>query len=320
MTSYLWKDVLQKDSLLDILQKFVNFEVKKEKTVLEDGTYKEVTKKSLIFPRYHQMDAVRKLVKDVREHGPGKNYLIQHSAGSGKSNSIAWTAYRLASLHNDKNEPVFTSVVIVTDRTVLDQQLQDTISGFDHTLGSVVTIDEKKNSKDLRDALNDGKRIIVTTLQKFPVIYEEVNDTTGKAFAIIVDEAHSSQTGQSAMKLKMALADTRDALKEYAELEGKAEAEMEDGEDSLVREMISHGKHKNLSFFAFTATPKNKTLEMFGDEYDDGFFHPFHIYSMRQAIEEGFILDVLQNYVTYKTCFRLQRVLRITRKCLPQRR
>lgn len=305
VTSYLWKDVLQKDSLLDILQKFVNFEVKKEKTVLEDGTYKEVTKKSLIFPRYHQMDAVRKLVKDVREHGPGKNYLIQHSAGSGKSNSIAWTAYRLASLHNDKNEPVFTSVVIVTDRTVLDQQLQDTISGFDHTLGSVVTIDEKKNSKDLRDALNDGKRIIVTTLQKFPVIYEEVNDTTGKAFAVIVDEAHSSQTGQSAMKLKMALADTHDALKEYAEIEGKAEAEMEDGEDSLVREMISHGRHKNLSFFAFTATPKNKTLEMFGDEYEDGSFHPFHIYSMRQAIEEGFILDVLQNYVTYKTCFQI---------------
>lgn len=300
VTSYLWKDVLQKDSLLDILQKFINLQVKKER----DGN-REITKKAVIFPRYHQMDVVRQLIGDVREHGPGKNYLVQHSAGSGKSNSIAWTAYRLASLHNDENRPIFNSVVIVTDRTVLDAQLQETISGFDHTLGSVVTIDEKKSSKDLRDALNDGKRIIVTTLQKFPVIYEQVDDTSGKAFAIIVDEAHSSQTGQSAMKLKMALADTHDALKEYAELERKAEDELEDAEDSLVREMISHGKHKNLSFFAFTATPKNKTLEMFGEEYADGSFHPFHIYSMRQAIEEGFILNVLENYTTYKTCFQI---------------
>ena len=305
VTSYLWKDVLQKDSLLDIIQKFINLQVKKEKVPQKDGTQKEITKKSVIFPRYHQMDVVRKLVQDVRTNGPGKNYLVQHSAGSGKSNSIAWTAYRLASLHDDNNKPIFNSVVIVTDRTVLDAQLQETISGFDHTLGSVVTIGEKKSSKDLRDALNDGKRIIVTTLQKFPVIYEQVDDTTGKSFAIIVDEAHSSQTGQSAMKLKMALADTHDALKEYAELEGKAEDELEDAEDGLVREMITHGKHKNLSFFAFTATPKNKTLEMFGEEYADGSFHPFHIYSMRQAIEEGFILDVLQNYMTYDTCFKI---------------
>lgn len=266
VTSYLWKDVLQKDSLLDIIQKFINLQVKKEKVPQKDGTQKEITKKSVIFPRYHQMDVVRRLIQDVRTNGPGKNYLVQHSAGSGKSNSIAWTAYRLASLHDDDNKPIFNSVVIVTDRTVLDAQLQETISGFDHTLGSVVTIDEKKSSKDLRDALNDGKRIIVTTLQKFPVIYEQVDDTTGKAFAIIVDEAHSSQTGQSAMKLKMALADTHDALKEYAELEGKAEDELEDAEDNLVREIITHGKHKNLSFFAFTATPKNKTLEMFGEE------------------------------------------------------
>ena len=266
VTSYLWKDVLQKDSLLDIIQKFINLQVKKEKVPQKVGTQREITKKSVIFPRYHQMDVVRQLVQDVRTNGPGKNYLVQHSAGSGKSNSIAWTAYRLASLHDDNNKPIFSSVVIVTDRTVLDAQLQETISGFDHTLGSVVTIDEKKSSKDLRDALNDGKRIIVTTLQKFPVIYEQVDDTTGKSFAIIVDEAHSSQTGQSAMKLKMALADTHDALKEYAELEGKAEDELEDAEDGLVREMITHGKHKNLSFFAFTATPKNKTLEMFGEE------------------------------------------------------
>ena len=300
VTSYIWENVLQKDSLLDIIQKFVSFEVKTEK---KDG--KNVTKKRLIFPRFHQLDVVRKLIADVRENGSGNNYLIQHSAGSGKSNSIAWTAYRLASLHNDDNEPVFTSVVIVTDRRNLDAQLQETITGFDHTLGSVCAIDGKKSSKDLKDALNAGKRIIVTTLQKFPVIYEEVDDTTDKRFAIIVDEAHSSQTGSSAMKLKAALADVSDALKEYAELEGKAEDELLDDNDRLVREMIAHGRHKNLSFFAFTATPKGATLEMFGTEWNDGSYHPFHVYSMRQAIEEGFILDVLQNYTTYRTCYQI---------------
>ena len=300
VTSYIWENVLQKDSLLDIIQKFISFEVKTEK---KDG--KNVTKKRLIFPRFHQLDVVRKLIADVRENGSGNNYLIQHSAGSGKSNSIAWTAYRLASLHDDNNEPVFTSVVIVTDRRNLDEQLQETITGFDHTLGSVCTIDKKKSSKDLRNALNDGKRIIVTTLQKFPVIYEEVDDTKDKRFAIIVDEAHSSQTGSSALKLKTALADVSDALKEYAELEGKAEDELLDDNDRLIGEMISHGKHKNLSFFAFTATPKSATLEMFGTEWNDGSYHPFHVYSMRQAIEEGFILDVLQNYTTYKTCYQI---------------
>lgn len=300
VTSYIWENVLQKDSLLDIIQKFISFEVKTEK---KDG--KNVTKKRLIFPRFHQLDVVRKLIADVRENGSGNNYLIQNSAGSGKSNSIAWTAYRLASLHNDTNEPVFTSVVIVTDRRNLDAQLQETITGFDHMFGSVCAIDEKKSSKDLRDALNAGKRIIVTTLQKFPVIYEEVDDTTDKRFAIIVDEAHSSQTGSSAIKLKAALADVSDALKEYAELEGKAEDELLDDNDRLVREMIAHGRHKNLSFFAFTATPKGATLEMFGTEWNDGSYHPFHVYSMRQAIEEGFILDVLQNYTTYRTCYQI---------------
>lgn len=300
VTSYIWENVLQKDSLLDIIQKFISFEVKTEK---KDG--KNVTKKRLIFPRFHQLDVVRKLIADVRENGSGNNYLIQHSAGSGKSNSIAWTAYRLASLHNDTNEHVFTSVVIVTDRRNLDAQLQETITGFDHMFGSVCAIDEKKSSKDLRDALNAGKRIIVTTLQKFPVIYEEVDDTTDKRFAIIVDEAHSSQTGSSAIKLKAALADVSDALKEYAELEGKAEDELLDDNDRLVREMIAHGRHKNLSFFAFTATPKGATLEMFGTEWNDGSYHPFHVYSMRQAIEEGFILDVLQNYTTYRTCYQI---------------
>lgn len=287
-TAYLWENVFQKESMMDIIQKFIH---------LKDG-------KTLIFPRFHQLDVVRKLLAHVSENGSGHNYLIQHSAGSGKSNSIAWTAYRLASLFNAENKPVFSSVIVVTDRTVLDAQLQETISSFDHTLGAVETIGEDKTSKNLRDAINDGVRIIVTTLQKFPVIYQEVENTAGRNFAIIVDEAHSSQTGSSALKLKAALADTEEALREYAEIEGKTEAEL-DPDDKLMNEMLVHGKHKNLSFFAFTATPKDKTLELFGEEYSDGSFHPFHIYSMRQAIEEGFIHDVLQNYMTYDTCFRI---------------
>ena len=302
-TAYLWEQVFRKDSMMDILQKFIHLQIKEEKKRLADGSVKTVRKQTLIFPRYHQLDVVRKLISDVSANGAGHNYLIQHSAGSGKSNSIAWTAYRLASLHKD-NKPVFSSVVVVTDRTVLDAQLQETISGFDHTLGAVETIGDNKSSKDLRDALNAGVRIIVTTLQKFPVIYQEVDKAAGRNYAIIVDEAHSSQTGSAALKLKTALADTEEALREYAELEGKAEEEL-DPDDKLMNEIIVQGRHKNLSFFAFTATPKDKTLELFGTEYEDGSFHPFHIYSMRQAIEEGFILDVLQNYMTYETCFKI---------------
>ena len=292
-TAYLWEQVFQKDSMMDILQRFIHLNKKDNKK-----------KHSIIFPRYHQLDVVRKLIADVSKNGSGKNYLIQHSAGSGKSNSIAWTTYRLASLHDKNSKPIFSSVIVITDRTVLDAQLQATISSFDHTVGAIETIGEGKNSKDLRDAINNGIRIIVTTLQKFPVIYQEVDKKKGRNFAIIVDEAHSSQTGSSALKLKTALADTEAALREYAEIEGKAEEEL-DPDDKLLQEMINHGKHKNLSFFAFTATPKDKTLEIFGTEHADGSFHPFHIYSMRQAIEEGFILDVLQNYMTYKTCFEI---------------
>ena len=305
VTSYLWETVLQKDSFLDILQKFISYQKEVKKITLPDGKIRTDVTEKIIFPRYHQLDVVRKLIEHTKKNGAGHNYLIQHSAGSGKSNSIAWTAYRLASLHDAENKAVFTSVIIVTDRKVLDSQLQDTINGFDHTLGSVVLIDEKKNAKDLLKAVQDGKRIIVTTLQKFPVIYDLVGDTTGKAFAVIVDEAHSSQTGQSAMKLKMALADTAEALAEYAEIEGKSEEELDAANDKFLQELISAGKHKNLSFFAFTATPKDKTLEIFGEEMPDGSFHPFHVYSMRQAIEEGFIMDVLANYTTYKTCYKV---------------
>lgn len=303
-TSYLWEKVFQKDSMMDIIQKFIHLQVEKEKKI--DAAGKEVltTKTALIFPRYHQLDAVRKIIRDTFMQGPGHNYLIQHSAGSGKSNSIAWLVYRLSSLFNEYDKPMFNSVIVVTDRKVLDAQLQNTINSFDHTIGVVETIDEKKTSQDLKNAINNGCRIIVTTLQKFPVIYTEVDSVEGRNFAIIVDEAHSSQTGNSALKLKAALADTEDALREYAELEGKAEDEV-DKDDKLIKEMLAHGKHKNLSFYAFTATPKDKTLEMFGTQHQDGSFHPFHIYSMRQAIEEGFIHDVLQNYMTYATCFRI---------------
>ena len=304
VTSYFWENVLQKDNLMDILQKFISYEKTEKKEVMPDGSTNIKKTEKIIFPRYHQLDVVRELVRHVRENGPGHNYLIQHSAGSGKSNSIAWTAYRMASLHDSNNEAVYDSVIVVTDRRVLDQQLQATISSFDHTLGSVETIDDKKSSKDLLNAINKGKRVIVTTLQKFPVIYEQVQSAVGKHYAIIVDEAHSSQTGQSAMKLKAALADVSDALEEYAELEQKAVDEIE-AKDILVQDMLSQGKHMNLSFFAFTATPKGKTLEIFGEPQPDGSFHPFHIYSMRQAIEEGFILDVLANYTTYKMCYQI---------------
>lgn len=300
MTSYIWEKVFQRESMMDILQKFINLEIKEEKK--KGG--KTETKKTLIFPRYHQLDVVRKLVADVTENGAGKSYLIEHSAGSGKSNSISWVAYRLATIFKKNNDPLFKSVIIVTDRRVLDQQLQNTVDGMDHLPGFVETIDKDKHAKDLKTAINDGARIIVTTLQKFPVIYKEIEAAKGKNFAIICDEAHSSQTGSAAAKLKIALADDTDALRQYAELEEKSEEEV-DKEDPILKELLKQGKHKNLSYFAFTATPKPKTLEIFGSEDSNGQFHPFHIYSMRQAIEEGFIMDVLQNYMTYKTCYAI---------------
>ena len=214
-------------------------------------------------------------------------------------------AHRLSGLHNELDEAVFNSIIVVTDRKVLDKQLQETIYQFEHQKGVVVKIDDEKTSKDLKEAINDGKRIIITTLQKFPVIYKEVDDMGHKKFAVIVDEAHSSQTGNSAKKLKIALADKEDALAKYAEIEAREEENTKDYEDKLVEELASHGQQNNISFFAFTATPKSKTLELFGDKQDDGSFKPYHIYSMRQAIEEGFILDVLANYMTYKSIYQI---------------
>ena len=299
LTSYLWKRVLKKDSLMEILQKYMHLKVEDIKD--KDG---KITgkKETMIFPRYHQLDVVTKLLEDVKENGSGKNYLIQHSAGSGKSNSIAWLAHRLQSLHDKNDEVIFNSVIVVTDRKILDSQLQDTIYQFDHIDGVVRPI--TKGSESLKTALNDGAKIIITTLQKFPYIYQDVQ-ATGKRYAVIVDEAHSSQSGTAAKKLKVALGDTEEVLEQYAREEAEEESKMEDYEDNLVKELSTHGMHKNISFFAFTATPKNKTLQLFGEKQENGTYRPFHIYSMRQAIEEGFILDVLQNYTTYRQYYKI---------------
>lgn len=298
-TAYLWEQVLVKDRLLEILHKYLHLQVERD----EKG---DVKSERMIFPRYHQLDVVTKLLADVKENGSGRNYLIQHSAGSGKSNSIAWLAHRLSGLHDNKDEKIFQSVIIVTDRRVLDSQLQNTVYQFDHVEGVVQKID--KNAKQLQEAIEAGTGIIITTLQKFPVIYKEVN-SANKRFAVIIDEAHSSQTGDAAKKLKRALADTEKALEEMAELEYEEESKRKDDEDKLLDELASQGIHDNLSFFAFTATPKDKTLQMFGQRDAQGKYHPFHIYSMRQAIEEHFILDVLQNYMTYKMYYKIAKTI-----------
>ena len=298
-TSYLWEKVLSKDALLEILSKFIHLKkVVNPKTGITE-------KEDIIFPRFHQLDVVTKILSDVKENGSGKNYLIEHSAGSGKSNSIAWLAHRLSSLHvSDKR--VFSSIIVVTDRKVLDYQLQDTIFQFDHVKGVVEKIDKNKTSKDLLKAINDGKDIIITTIQKFPHIFKEITNQDTN-YAIIIDEAHQSTTGETASALKKGLANTEEILAEFARMQEEAEEKIKDS-DKIIGELISQGQHKNLSFFAFTATPKNKTLQMFGVPYmneDKKEFKPFHVYSMRQAIEEEFILDVLKNYMTYEVYFKI---------------
>lgn len=310
-TYYVWEEVLQRDSLLDILHRFISH-MKEKEEVTRNGVTKTVTKEKLIFPRYHQYDVVKKVIADVREKGPGTNYLIEHSAGSGKSNSIAWIAYRLASLHNDNNESIFDSVIVVTNRVVLDSQLQDTINSFEHVPGLLECIDEKKHSRNLAEAINDKKRIIICTIQKFLFAYKDIERFSGRKFAIIVDEAHQGQSGESAKTLRRSLIDIGVAVKNYAEEEGVDESEV-DLSDDYINAVIGQGKHENQSFFAFTATPKGESLELFGvTEYntEDGqpTHRPFHVYSMRQAIEEGFILDVLANYTTIKEAFKLIRV------------
>ncbi len=312
-THYLWDEVLQADSLIDILQRFMHLEVK-ERQVKTDKGVRTIRKETMVFPRYHQLDAVRKLVSHAREYGTGRNYLIQHSAGSGKSNSIAWLAHRLASLHDANDEKVFHSVVVVTDRRVLDQQLQNTIYQFEHKTGVVEKIDE--DTQQLVRALSQGTPIVITTIQKFPFISQALStlegkgtgvkiDTAGKRFAVIVDEAHSSQSGETATALKGML--NKDGI------EAAIAAQMSDEEDddlsddakaAMLRDALKRARQPNLSFFAFTATPKFKTKVLFDEPGPSG-TSPFHEYTMRQAIEEGFIMDVLLNYTTYKRFFGL---------------
>lgn len=304
-TSYLWEEILQKDSILDIIGRFIHLKKDKDKKG-------KVIEETLIFPRYHQLDVVRKLTFDARENGTGRNYLIQHSAGSGKSNSIAWLSHQLSSLHDKKDKVIFNSIIVITDRVVLDKQLQETIYQFEHEEGVVIRVD--KSSSQLADALNLGKKIIITTMQKFPFILENVNSLKGKRFAVIVDEAHSSQSGETSKKMKAILGDVSNLCEEeqfqkIADEEAKLEENTLDSEDEIVREISTHGKVHNLSFFAFTATPKPKTLETFGTINKEGIPEAFHLYSMKQAIEEGFIHDVLKNYMTYETYFKVGKAI-----------
>lgn len=301
-TAYVWEEVLQRDSLLDLLARFLHLDVEEKTT--DEG--KKVRKERLIFPRYHQLQAVRQMVAAAANEGVGHNYLVEHSAGSGKSNTIAWLAHRLSSLHNERDERLFDSVVVITDRVVLDRQLQNTIYQFDHRQGVVQKIDE--DSRQLAEALEAGVPIIITTLQKFPFVSGQLarlSEERGEGskshlptrkYAVIIDEAHSSQSGETATELKGVLggAELRKKAQEMAEEEGEVELER------LFRSMAKRGKQPNMSFFAFTATPKHKTLAIFGRGGE-----PFHRYTMRQAIEEGFIEDVLKNYVTYKTYYKL---------------
>ena len=321
-TGYFWEDVLKRESFLDILHAFMFLEVKEEKVDDGKGGHKKVTKETLVFPRYHQLDSVRKLVRTAREEGSGHNYLIQHSAGSGKTNSISWLSHRLASLHDGRDVKVYDCVVVITDRQVLDRQLQDAIYQIEHAQGVVKAIDQ--DAKQLAAALVDGTKIVITTLQKFPFVLRGLLHAAGaesaedasdeekrqakvweaeiarRRYAIIVDEAHSSQTGETARELKEILGKSAKAEN------GEEEA---DWEDRLNQVMLSRGRQPNLSFFAFTATPKGKTLELFGRTGASGTPEAFHLYSMRQAIEEGFILDVVTHYTTYKNFYRLVKAI-----------
>ena len=296
-TAYLWEEILQKDSLIDIIKRFVFVETQEKKDI--DGNV--YISETVIFPRFHQLDVVRKLEADAREKGAGTNYLIQHSAGSGKTYSISWLAHRLANLHDSNDNPVFDSVIVITDRRVLDRQLQDSIYQLEHKHGVVEKID--KDSNQLAEALKSGTRIIVSTLQKFPFIIEKVGELEKRKYAVIIDEAHSSSAGENMASLREVL--SANSLEEAAKLDAELEGKEYDPEEEILKTIKKRGKQPNISFFAFTATPKAKTLEMFGTKGEDGLPHPFHLYSMRQAIEEGFILDVLRNYVTYETYFKL---------------
>lgn len=294
---YMWDDILKKDTVLDLISKYI-FVEKKEK--IDPDTKKKKKSETLIFPRYHQLDCVRKVMQDVQEHGTSQNYLIEHSAGSGKTNSITWLAYRFASLHNAENQQIFDKIIVVTDRVIVDQQLQRAILSIEHKEGMVRNMDDKCTSADLQKALESNVKIVGTTIQKFPYIVDSVRSLKDKHFAVIIDEAHSSTAGKDMVAIMKSLsAGNDDAVEE------------EDADTSTVieNELSRMGKPENVSFFAFTATPKPTTMALFGRLDEHGQRRPFHIYSMKQAIEEGFILDVLSDYTTYKTFFHINKTI-----------
>lgn len=295
-TAYLWEDVWAKDSWMEILQRFIHIDTEE---ITQDGVQVD-EEETIIFPRYHQLECVRELVASTKQHGAGEDYLVQHSTGSGKSKSIAWLVHRLVSLHDETDDAVFDGVVVVTDRTVLDEQLRNTIYELDHKTGVVHGIegDQGSKSEELAEALEAGKPVIITTLQTFPYVIEHTQGLPDRDYAVVVDEAHSSQTGEMAKEMKQILS-------------GQDIAEDDDWEDLLAKSAAARGQQENLSFFAFTATPKGKTLEAFGDTPEDGEKpEPFHVYSMRQAIEEGFILDPLQHYTTYDTYYGVAKAIK----------
>ncbi len=298
-TSYIWEKVFSRDSLFDLVKKFIA--IVEEKTVRKD---KACIEKKIIFPRFHQYDVVNKIIDDVEQNGAGRNYLIQHSAGSGKSNSIAWLTYALACSFDNDDKYIFDSVIVVTNRIVLDTQLQDTINTFEHKAGLVECITQKSGSRGLKDAINDKKKIIICTIQKFLYAYKDFDRIRNRNFAIIIDEAHQGQSGESARVLRSSLIDIGREKAQFA-ADNDMNAEAIDETQELIA-ILGQGRHANQSFFAFTATPTSKTVELFGTEIAPHVKGPFHIYSMRQAIEEGFILNVLSNYCTIKEAFRLK--------------
>ena len=296
--SYMWEDILTKDTVLDLISKFIFIESKETEDEL---TGKKKTSENVIFPRYHQLDVIRKVLADVRENRTSQNYLIQHSAGSGKTNSIAWLAHRLTSLHDADNKIIFDNVIIVTDRVVVDRQLQKAIMGMEHKAGLIRVMDDKCNSADLAMALNGNTKIIATTIQKFPYIVDNVKGLKNKTFAVIIDEAHSSTAGKDMAAVTQSL--------------GAGEQEFSDAEDMITDEIRRNGKQANVSIFAFTATPKPTTIMLFGRLNRQGQREAFHVYSMKQAIEEGFILDVLQNYTTYNTFYQINKEIEEDPRC-----
>ena len=308
-TEYLWNEVLTPDSILDIIENFVlvSVETKKEwnekqqKVVLEKD---EV----LIFPRYHQLDVIRSLRSKIIDEGVGHNYLIQHTTGAGKSYSIGWLSHMLTSLYRTKDDVnrIFDTILVVTDRRVLDKQLQNTLRQLEQTQGVVNPVD--KTSQQLKEFLEKGKDIIVTTIQKFPVISETISELKGQKFAVVIDEVHSSQSGETSKHLKRSL-----SLDKFTDEEGNV-----DYEEMIRQEILSRGRQEHISFFGFTGTPKNKTLELFGRKNEDGHFVPFHSYSMRQSIHEGFTLDVLAHYTTYKRYFKLHQAEGASDEELPE--